>query len=52
MKSLVQFLLLAGIASMASAAPIQAPEIDATSATTAVALVAGGVLILRARLRK
>lgn len=52
MKTLGRLLLLAGAASMAAAAVTNVPEIDGGTATSAVALLAGSVLILRARLRK
>jgi uncharacterized membrane protein YdcZ (DUF606 family) len=49
MKRLSGLLLMAmGIAAHASAA-VTVPEIDPTSAVAAIALLSGGVLILRAR---
>ena len=52
MKFSGQLLLLCGAASVAFGASQTVPEIDASTATSAVALVAGGVMLLRARLRK
>ncbi len=52
MKTLGMLFLLAGAASMAFAAETVAPEIDGSTATSALALLAGSVLILRSRLRK
>lgn len=52
MKTFGQLLLLAGAASFALAGARTVPEIDANTATSAVALVAGGLMILRGRLRK
>ena len=45
-------LLLIGAASFAFATPVAAPEIDGASATTAIALLSGGLLVLRARRKK
>lgn len=45
-------LLLACAASSAFAAEVAAPEIDGASAISAVVLLSGGLLILRARRRK
>ena len=42
-------LLLEGAASPAFAAAAIAPEIDGTSAISAIALLSGGLLVLRAR---
>jgi hypothetical protein len=42
-------LLLVSAASFASAVPVGAPEIDGASATSAVALLSGVLLVLRAR---
>lgn len=51
MKTLGMLLLLCGLAGSAMAVtPV--PEIDPGSATSAVALLAGSVMILRAKLRK
>lgn len=52
MKTVGRLLLLAGAAGMAFAAEVNVPEIDASTATSAVALVAGSLMILRGRLRK
>lgn len=52
MKSVGLLLLLAGLANVAFGATQTVPEIDASTATSAVALLAGGVMLLRARLRK
>jgi len=45
-------LLLAGAASFALAGPAAAPEIDGASATTAIALLSGSLLVLQARRKK
>jgi hypothetical protein len=45
-------LLLAGAASSALAVPVAAPEVDGASATTAIALLSGSLLVLRARRKK
>ena len=45
-------LLLVSAASFASAVPVAAPEIDGASATSAIALLSGGLLVLRARRKK
>jgi hypothetical protein len=45
-------LLLAGAASFALAGPTAAPEIDGASATTAIALLSGGLLVLRSRRKR
>lgn len=44
-------LLLLGVASFALAGGVTSPEIDASSAVGAVALLGGGMLVLRARRR-
>lgn len=45
-------LLLVGTVSFASATPVNAPEIDGASATSAIALLSGSLLVLRARRKK
>jgi len=45
-------LMLAGLAGAAFGAAISAPEIDGSSAVAAVALIAGGLVVLRARKRR
>ena len=45
-------LLLAGSASFAFAAVTTAPEIDGAAAVSALALLSGGLLVLRARRKK
>jgi hypothetical protein len=45
-------LLLAGAASAAFATAIYAPEIDGGSAVSAVMLLSGGLLVMRARRKK
>ncbi len=45
-------LLLVGAASSAFALDVVAPEIDGASAVSAVILLSGGLLILRARRKK
>lgn len=52
MKLLSLTLLLAGAASSAFAAQVAAPEIDGASAVSAVVLLSGGLLVLRARRNK
>ena len=42
-------LLLIGAASFAWAGPVATPEIDGASAASAVALLSGALLVLRAR---
>ena len=48
-KALGMILLVIAVSAVASAA---VPEVDPTSAGSALALVAGGVLLLRARRKK
>ena len=45
-------LLLAGSASSAFALNVVAPEIDGASAVSALVLLSGGLLVLRARRKK
>ena len=45
-------LLLVGAANVALAGGVVAPEIDGASAASAVVLLSGGLLILRARRKK
>ena len=45
-------LLLAGAASFAFAGGVVAPEIDGASAASAIVLLSGGLLVLRARRKK
>ena len=52
MKTFGRLLLLAGAASMAFAAETVVPEIDGSTATSALALVAGSFMFLRSRFRK
>ena len=51
MKSIGALILLLGMASFAFG-QVQVPEIDASSAVTAVALLSGGLLVLRGRRKK
>ena len=51
MKILATVILLVGTATFASATFV-VPEIDANSATAGVAIVVGGLLVLRARREK
>jgi hypothetical protein len=44
--------LIAGLASAAFAGVSSTPEVDATSGAAAIAVVAGGILILRSRKKK
>ena len=52
MKVLSLSLLLAGAVSSAIAANVVVPEIDGASALSAVVLLSGGLLVLRARRKK
>ena len=53
MKLFTTVILLAGTATFAFAGGLtEVPEIDANSAAAAVALVSGGLLVLRARRKK
>ena len=53
MSKLIGFsLLLVGTASCAFAEAIVAPEVNGASAVTAVVLLSGGLLVLRARRKK
>jgi len=53
MSKLIGFsLLLAGAASFAFAGNVIAPEIDGASAASAIVLLSGGLLVLRARRKK
>ena len=45
-------LLVAGGAAMAMAIPVSAPEIDPASTTSALALFAGAVMLVRGRHKK
>lgn len=49
MKMFGQLLLLVGMASAAFGAAQNVPEVDAGTATSAIALVSGAILVLRAR---
>jgi len=52
MKTLATLILLAGTATFALGGGTSVPEIDANSAAAAIAIVSGGLLVLRARRRK
>ncbi len=52
MKVIGLILLMVGAAAMASAQVAAAPEIDANSAGSAVALLSGSLLILKSRRKK
>lgn len=52
MKVLGTMLLLVGVAGLALAQPVPTPEIDPGSAGTAVALLSGALLVIRARRKK
>ena len=53
MSKIIGFsMLLAGSASLAFAGIAIAPEIDGASAVSAVVLLSGGLLVLRARRKK
>jgi len=45
-------LLLVGAASFAFAGSVAAPEIDGTTAASAIVLLSGGLLVLRSRRKK
>ena len=49
MKNILAALLLLGLAGSAFAGGVLAPEIDASTATAAIALISGAALVLRAR---
>lgn len=49
MKIVGMMLLLVGMAGLAIAETVLAPEIDPGSATTALALLSGAVLVIRGR---
>ena len=51
-KSLGFFLLLMGVAVNGLAGGVATPEIDPTSASAAVALVTGGLLVIQYRRKK
>ncbi len=51
MKLLATLVMLAGTASFTFAG-VSTPEIDGSSAATAVALVSGGLLVLRGRRKR
>jgi hypothetical protein len=51
-KWFVAALLMIGVAVNALAAPVAAPEIDPATGGAAIALVAGALLVIRARRRK
>ncbi len=52
MKTIAAFVLLFGTSVTAFALEVSAPEIDGNTATTALALVSGGLLVLRGRRKK
>jgi hypothetical protein len=52
MKTVGMMLLLVGLAGLASANVVETPEIDPSSATTALALLSGAVLVLTGRHKK
>ena len=52
MKLLASLILLTGTATFVLGGGASAPEIDANSAMAAVALVSGGLLVLRSRRKK
>jgi|HubBroStandDraft_6_1064221.scaffolds.fasta_scaffold297371_2 hypothetical protein len=52
MKVVGIMLLLVGTVTFASAAPGGVPEIDASSAVSALALLSGSLLMLRSRRKK
>jgi hypothetical protein len=52
MKLLGSMLLLIGLGSVVFAADVQAPEISPASASTAVCLISGALLVARGRRKK
>ena len=52
MKTITTLILLAGTATFAFAGGQVVPEIHGNSAAAAVALISGGLLVVRARRRK
>ncbi len=52
MKLMSLVLILTGMASFAFAVDLSVPEINATSATSALALLSGTVMMLRGRRKK
>jgi len=52
MRTLTTLILLAGTATLAFGGPFAVPEIDANSSAAAIALVSGGLLVLRGRRKK
>ena len=52
MKCFGLFLMLSAFAASAFAGVVTTPEIDGNSAASAVALLAGGALVLRSRRKK
>lgn len=53
MSKIIGFsLLLMGAASFAMAGSVAAPEIDGASATAAIALLSGSLLVLRSRRKR
>jgi hypothetical protein len=53
MKVLGILVMVAGFASFALATPaVAAPEIDSNSAYTAITLLSGGLMVMRARRKK
>ena len=49
MRTLAIFILVAGTATIAFAPPVDVPEVNADSVTTALALLSGGLLVFRGR---
>lgn len=52
MKSFGMMLLLAGLSSLAMAAAVETPEISPASGVGALALLSGGLLVIRGRRRR
>ena len=52
MKQFGFVVMILGCASFAFGSAVAAPEIDANSAVSAIALVSGGLLVLRGRRKK
>jgi len=51
-KVLGMVLLIVGVSSALMAGTITVPEIDASTGASAVAILAGGILVLRSRRKK
>jgi hypothetical protein len=52
MKNILSSVMLLGIATMAFGGNVAAPEIDASTAASAITLISGAALVLRSRRRR